>query len=1127
MEHASPDLPGGAESSDAVPTPDLDLGLDLYRGLVEDSRDGIWVFDLDGRVRYANPRVAELLGVPPGSVSDLSVFDTLDEPGRVQFAEHLEELRAGVLNTHEVEVQFVRRDGSTLWLLVQESPWNAPDGSLAGVVHRMSDDSRRRAIIEELRSSRAELAEAERIARIAGWTWDVDSDRITSSEQLLELFGFTPDTVPRTFAGYLELVHPDDRHLVHAAVESALSGTGTGTGTGTGEFDYTVRVALTEGWRWVRGRGVARSTDGSVTMSGTHQDVTEVTEAQLALVDQVLQNTLMQAVASAANEAATLDEVLGRARDLVLLHEDWERARGFVPDGAGGLAPLYVSEADQRADEAAPERRAAELELAQRVLDRRSTLWDDPRLTIGFPVLLGTDVCAVVTLTSAPPLYRHEMIESMVAQVSVQLGRVAERERAQRELADARDQAMAASRQKSEFLATMSHEIRTPLNGVIGLTDLLVRTDLDPGQQRLASGVQVASRALLALINDVLDFSKIEAGRLELEQVDFDVRDVFDQVTRLLGEQARGKNLELLVAVDPAVPQLLRGDPTRLTQVLTNLGSNAVKFTEHGEVAVTASAENGPDDRVRLRVAVSDTGSGIDPERLPELFEPFTQGDASTTRMHGGTGLGLAISREIVAALDGELQVQSEPGTGSTFSFTVLLGHPRGAHSRSEDDRARETLTGRRALVVDDLPARARVLEQHLARWGMRVDVVAEGPPARDALARPGDAAYDVVLLGFDGGGRAALELAAGLLDEIGGSRPAVLLVGGDHTERDRLATAGVDDVVATPVVGADLRQALEDRLVGAVETAAAVPPPSATQAGADRGRVLVVEDNEVNQMVAAGLLESLGFAVETADDGRAATLAYDAARHDAVLMDVQMPHMDGYAATQAIRSQETPGRRVPVIAMTASAVEGERERCLAAGMDDFLTKPVDPGALASVLGRWLGGEVPTRAAPPRPSPHPGDQHPTTPAPAAEQGPHPEEPPVSEDATDPLTGLDLDRLAMLRDLDPGNTAYLDRAIGNFCRNSVTAVETIAAAIEAADAPALRAAAHKLAGSALNLGAAQAGAAARELEFLGDADTTEGAAALVAPLEEALEEGRQALRAYQRRFTDAGQEQHDE
>ncbi len=703
----------------------------LYRDIVETSPDGIWVFDLEGRTLYANAALARMFGADASELLDLTVFDSLDEEGQVQFAAHLEQLRRGELNREDVECRFVRRDGSALWVLVRESAVHAPDGSLTGIVHRLADFSSRRSVLERLTGSQQRLAEAQRIARIGSWQWDVERDEISGSDGLYALYGLDPGSFPATYADFLEIVHPDDRALVEESVAAAVRD--------ASEFVFVVRVQAADGeWVWTRGRGEAhRDADGRVVrMSGTHQDVTETKLAEMALEDSVSQNALMQAVATAANEARTLEDVLSQAQSLVLLHDDWRRARAFVPAADGhGVVPLYIFDEDHEADAEDPELFRTELDLANRAFREGRALWDDARLTIAFCVSFADEVCAVITITSDPPLYRHDMITSMVEQVAVQLGRVAERERAERELAAARDAAMEASRQKSEFLATMSHEIRTPLNGVIGLNDLLLRTRLNADQVRLASGVQVASRALLAVINDVLDFSKIEAGKLHLEMLDFGVRPVFDQVASLLAESARAKGLELMVSCHPDVPEVLHGDPTRLAQVLTNLGSNAVKFTEHGQVLVRATGEPAPGGRTQLRVEVSDTGVGVRDADVSALFDPFTQADASTTRMYGGTGLGLAISREIVGALGGEIGLEPNPAGGSIFWFTACLDAPVGTRLELEDEHARGSLRGRRVLVVDDNEHNRLILEEQLAWWQIRPCSVADADAALAAMA--------------------------------------------------------------------------------------------------------------------------------------------------------------------------------------------------------------------------------------------------------------------------------------------------------------------------------------------------------------------------------------------------------
>ncbi|ANH40135.1 Signal transduction histidine-protein kinase BarA [Nocardioides dokdonensis FR1436] len=1072
---------------------------DLYRDIVELAPNGIWVIDLDGRTLYANAAMARLYGVDHDEMQHVPMQDSLDEVGRGQLEQHLAEVRAGHLNTSTVEVQLVRRDASVLWVLVRESLLHDAEGSLTALLMTFDDYTERRETVQALEESQHRLREAQQIAQIGSWTWDLETDEMTGSEQLDVLFAVNSTTAPWTFEGFLGRVHPEERDLVRDLV---LRGIGSGEG-----FDLTARVQVEGVHRWARARGVLSQEGSRRCLTGTLQDVTETKTTEIALADQAAQNNLMQTVASAANDASSFDELLRQARHLVLLHDDWERARAFVV-ADDDVQPLYVDEASAAEDRAAPGLASSELALARTVLEERTAVWDEARLTIAFPVLLKDEVWAVLTITSAPPLFRHDMIEQMAAHVGDQMSRVAWRQRTLADLAEARDQAMEASRQKSEFLATMSHEIRTPLNGVIGLNDLLIRTALTTEQQRLAAGVQVASRALLGVINDILDFSKIEAGRLELEVLDFEVRPVLDQVVGVLAGSARAKGVELSLSCAAEVPRVVAGDPTKLAQVLTNLVSNAVKFTEHGRVDVEASTgapdpSLDPDDTV-LVVSVTDTGIGIPPEKRAGLFDPFTQADASTTRVYGGTGLGLAISHEIVKALGGRLEHTPNPRGGAVFTVTVPLGAPSGEVVDAGDERARELLAGRRLLVVDDNPDNRLILVEQLGWWGLNPDSAAsvtEALAAVDAATRRG-AAYDAVLLDMAMPERDGLDLARTLrADPAHDATALLMLTSMTHLEGAELRRAGLDDCLVKPVLSGVLRGALLQHLSEAPDTSTAdVVAPSET-----RHRVLVVEDNPVNQMVAAGLLEHLGYEHGTVDDGQAAVEAVARGGWDAVLMDVQMPVLDGYEATRRIRTAEVDGARLPIIAMTAAAIEGERERCSRAGMDDYLTKPVDPAALAATLARWLDGPT-THLAPARAGTDP-ERTPMS-DPGTEQG---ATPPTDDPAT---AGLDLDRLEMLREIDEDNTDYLDRAIGNFMRNSVEGLRTMTENIEAGDAAALRQSSHKLAGGALNLGVTYAGEAVRAIELVSDSGSVEGAAALLPAAEEALDRGRTALGAYQ-------------
>jgi CheY-like chemotaxis protein len=636
----------------------------------------------------------------------------------------------------------------------------------------------------------------------------------------------------------------------------------------------------------------------------------------------------------------------------------------------------------------------------------------------------------------------------------------------------------------------MSHEIRTPINGVIGLNALLMRTPLSAEQSRLAAGVQVAGQALLAVINDVLDFSKIEAGKLHLERLDFEVRAVFDQVAGLLAEQARSKRLELIVSCHPDVPEVLAGDPTRLAQVLTNLGSNAVKFTEDGEVFIRATAGAGADGGTVLRVEVADTGVGVEAERAGHLFDPFTQADASTTRVYGGTGLGLAISREIVAALGGTIGMDPNPGGGSVFWFTAPFDEPDGSSTEPDDEHARSWLHDRRVLVVDDNHHNRLVLQEQLAQWRVRSITAADADEASAALARAAAEGHPVdgVLLDLMMPGRDGLDLA----EEIRGN-PAYdhltlfLLVPLAAPDDERAAACRIDECLTKPVLSGQLRTALLRGLAG-VEPISDDEPAEAAGAG-HHHRVLVVEDNPVNRMVAIGMLEGLGCVVETAEDGVVALEMMAQRDFDVVLMDVQMPRMDGYAATRELRLRERDGR-IPVIALTAAAVEGERERCLASGMDDFLTKPIDLSALRTVLNRWThddGGQ----------ESHP--QHDTE---------------ADERETIMTDGLDVTRLNELLNLDPGDTKYLDRAIGNFVANTPATMATIREAYANGEPDTLRQVSHKLAGGALNLGLPDVGQIAQQIELVADTGSVAGAEKLVDELDAALTTGREALLAYQ-------------
>jgi PAS domain S-box-containing protein len=923
---------------------------------------GHWYTNFSTGERRWSDEVFRIIGLEPGSVTPsgelaMSVTHPDDQARMGAALKRAQETGEGF----NIAIRLLRPDGSARDAMVRCMVDLGADGKPIGLFGVMQDVTDRRREEEELRSSRELLALTFQATRDGIWDWDLRADSIWFSPIWKEQLGYRDDELENSLDAWTDLILPEDRLAALAMADDYNTGR-------VPVFEMVQRFRHKNGHVvhiLSRAIHVLDEHGKAIRMVGAHTDITreKQTEEALRLAKQTLSDAI-EAIPEGFVYYDADDQLIlcnskyldahPRTAPIIRPGTPFETIlRTAIANGEFGGAPSDDIELEDWIRGELERHRNPTLSFERQLADGRWILVAENKTASGALVGTRTDIT------------ERKRFEAELQRQAADMCALAEGLDSAREEADEqRLRAEEATRAKSDFLATMSHEIRTPMNGIMGMTELLFDTPLNEEQQQFAQAVRGSANALLTIINDILDFSKLEAGKVAIEALPFDPADVVEGVVELLAPRARERDIEVGFFVDPRLRRTLIGDPTRIRQILINLVGNAIKFTDHGTIAIELEALNVASDHLVMRLSVTDSGIGIPEDALPTLFNKFQQVDGSITRKYGGTGLGLAICRQLSEVMGGSISVESTLGQGSRFQVDVPL-----TLSGEEVAPSIRPLAGRRALVVDDLAINRRVLASMLDGLGATVTAVDSAMAALDALDRVTMAGqpFDVALIDqtmpvMDGG--ALLAAMAG--------QPALI-----HTKRVLVTSLGlggrVDRGLADAVLTKPLRQAaVLSCLIGlfdpstVVAAADSTGETSASDAAAPRaGHILLAEDNRTNQLFASTLLERLGYSVEVAEDGEQALAIASAGGLDLILMDVQMPVMDGLDAAQAIRQLDGPRARVPIIALTADAMSGAREECLAAGMDDYITKPINRAGLLAALDRWLAPTPEPQLPPP------------------------------------------------------------------------------------------------------------------------------------------------------------------
>ncbi len=1033
---------------------------EFYERISETLGEGLYVQDARGKCVYMNSEAERMLGWSRVEFIGMPVHDTIHKltaDGRPLSAHDcpiMLAIKAEGSWRNDDQV-FMRKNGSTFPVEVS-SQAIMRDGRADGVVVAFQDISERKINELFIRQTQQRLNLSLDGSNLALWDWDIAQDRVYLSDRWSMMLGGPQKEMTVTSEELFATVHPEDRAVIRSNLEGVLKGVSE-------LYSVELRIQRRNGnWAWIHthGKVVERDAHGRATrMTGTNADITERRQAE-------------EALHKSETKFRTLYD---STSDAVMLLDE----QGYLDCNLATLQMFGCASREQfcavKPADLSPEKQAGGMDsmtLARKnigiAMERGSHRFEWICKRVDNGKIFDADILLNTMVLDGKP-----MLQATVRDIT-------ERKLAVAQLQLAKEAAEEASRAKSDFLANMSHEIRTPMNGIIGMTELALDTELNAEQAEYIGLVKSSADALLVIVNDILDFSKIEAGKLSIDAIEFNLPDVLSQTTRSMALRAHQKGLELLLDIDADIPEVLIGDPGRLRQVIVNLIGNAVKFTERGEIVVKAamgSLQPEPDKLV-LHISVRDTGIGIPREKFRKIFDSFSQADTSTTRKYGGTGLGLSISARLVELMDGVIWLESEVGKGSTFFIEVVLGKAA-AELQPHHDALR--LKDMRVLVVDD-NATNRLLAVELAqRWGMLPTAVADGHLAIAELdrARQKGEGYQLLLIDGRMPGMDGFAVVEHLRAHHGNDvTPIMMLTSeGQRGDAQRCRELGISAYLLKPYSQSDLFDAIMNTFGVAQAEKAPLITRHSLRESKRKLNVLLAEDNSVNQTLVTRLLQKFGHAVDVAGNGLIAVDKWQVGHHDLILMDVDMPELNGYEATARIRQfEQQRGGHTPIIGLTAHVMQGSREDCLAAGMDGYLSKPIDTEALWRELS------------------------------AIEQG----IPAAGEDEAAPAPQLPVADFGKARQLMDDSRELFEEIVTIFLADAPPHLQSIKEGMAQGDSEAVRHSAHTLKGMVGVFAAEKARQAAERLETRAGAPDCHQAAL---DLELAVTELMSALRAY--------------